>query len=68
LRNISLDRLTQQTALGFLLIAYLDTLGWVEFAEGNLPTKLRNMFLPRGDSASTAKSAITLDNLREAGQ
>lgn len=37
LRNISLDRLTQQELpLVPSLIAYWDTLGWVEFAEGNL--------------------------------
>ncbi len=37
LRNMSLDRLTQQE-LGLVpsLIAYWDTLGWVYFSEGNL--------------------------------
>jgi tetratricopeptide (TPR) repeat protein len=37
LRNLSLDRLTQQDLpLVPSLIAYWDTLGWVHFAEGNL--------------------------------
>jgi tetratricopeptide (TPR) repeat protein len=37
LRNISLDRLTQQDLpLVSSLIAYWDTLGWVHFAEGDL--------------------------------
>ena len=37
LRNVSLDRLTQQDLpLVSSLIAYWDTLGWVEFSEGNL--------------------------------
>ncbi|MGC2477426.1 MAG: DUF3857 domain-containing protein [Candidatus Sulfotelmatobacter sp.] len=37
LRNISLDRLTQKDLpLVPSLIAYWDTLGWVEFSEGNL--------------------------------
>ena len=37
LRNISLDRLTQKDLpLVPSLIAYWDTLGWVEFGEGNL--------------------------------
>jgi tetratricopeptide (TPR) repeat protein len=37
LRNISLDRLTQKDLpLVPSLIAYWDTLGWVEFTEGNL--------------------------------
>jgi tetratricopeptide (TPR) repeat protein len=37
LRNLSLDRLTQQDLLLVpSLIAYWDTLGWVYFAEGNL--------------------------------
>jgi tetratricopeptide (TPR) repeat protein len=37
LRNISLDRLTQQELpLVSSLIAYWDTLGWVHFAEGDL--------------------------------
>ena len=37
LRNISLDRLTQKDLpLVSSLIAYWDTLGWVEFGEGNL--------------------------------
>jgi tetratricopeptide (TPR) repeat protein/transglutaminase-like putative cysteine protease len=37
LRNLSLDRLTQQELpLVPSLIAYWDTLGWVHFAEGNL--------------------------------
>jgi len=37
LRNVSLDRLTQQDLpLVPSLIAYWDTLGWVHFAEGNL--------------------------------
>jgi tetratricopeptide (TPR) repeat protein len=37
LRNLSLDRLTQQDLpLVASLIAYWDTLGWVHFAEGNL--------------------------------
>jgi len=37
LRNISLDRLTQQELpLVPSLIAYWDTLGWVHFSEGNL--------------------------------
>src|ERR1700741_1038963 len=39
LRNISLDRLTQQELpLVSSLIAYWDTLGWVHFAEGDLDT------------------------------
>jgi tetratricopeptide (TPR) repeat protein len=37
LRNVSLDRLTQQDLpLVSSLIAYWDTLGWVHFAEGHL--------------------------------
>ncbi len=37
LRNVSLDRLTQNDLpLVQSLIAYWDTLGWVEFAQGNL--------------------------------
>jgi len=37
LRNVSLDRLTQQELpLVSSLIAYWDTLGWIEFDEGNL--------------------------------
>ncbi len=37
LRNVSLDRLTQQELpLVSSLIAYWDTLGWVHFAEGDL--------------------------------
>jgi tetratricopeptide (TPR) repeat protein len=37
LRNVSLDRLTQQELpLVPSLIAYWDTLGWVHFSEGNL--------------------------------
>jgi len=37
LRNVSLDRVTQQELpLVQSLIAYWDTLGWVHFAEGNL--------------------------------
>ena len=37
LRNVSLDRLTQKDLpLVPSLIAYWDTLGWVEFGEGNL--------------------------------
>ena len=37
LRNVSLDRLTQQDLpLVPSLIAYWDTLGWVDFSEGNL--------------------------------
>jgi tetratricopeptide (TPR) repeat protein len=37
LRNISLDRLTQKDPpLVQSLIAYWDTLGWVQFGEGNL--------------------------------
>jgi Flp pilus assembly protein TadD len=37
LRNISLDRLTQKDLpLVSSLIAYWDTLGWVQFGEGNL--------------------------------
>ena len=37
LRNVSLDRLTQQELpLVSSLIAYWDTLGWVHFAEGHL--------------------------------
>ena len=39
LRNVSLDRLTQQELpLVSSLIAYWDTLGWVHFAEGDLAT------------------------------
>jgi tetratricopeptide (TPR) repeat protein len=37
LRNLSLDRLTQKDLpLVSSLVAYWDTLGWVEFGEGNL--------------------------------
>ena len=37
LRNLSLDRLTQQDLpLVQSLVAYWDTLGWIEFDEGNL--------------------------------
>ena len=39
LRNVSLDRLTQQELpLVSSLIAYWDTLGWVHFAQGDLAT------------------------------
>ncbi|MGC2328668.1 MAG: DUF3857 domain-containing protein [Candidatus Sulfotelmatobacter sp.] len=39
LRNISLDRITQQDLpLVSSLVAYWDTLGWVHFAEGDLDT------------------------------
>ena len=39
LRNLSLDRLTQQDLqLVPSLIAYWDTLGWIHFAEGDLDT------------------------------
>ena len=39
LRNVSLDRLTQQDIpLVSSLIAYWDTLGWVHYAQGDLPT------------------------------
>lgn len=38
LRNVSLDSLSQQELpLVSSLIAYWDTLGWIHFAEGNLP-------------------------------
>src|SRR5579864_511503 len=39
LRNVSLDRLTQQELpLVSSLVAYWDTLGWIHFAEGDLAT------------------------------
>ena len=57
LRNVSLDRLSnRELPLVKSLIAYWDTLGWVHFGEGDL-TRQKNMSLPHGNSAITARSA-----------